>query len=230
MAEIQTQLEGMSRVRNMQIGPDHHHYIVLSQLFAWLTQEALPLARGILLDYGCGGQPYRQLFEGRVEKYIGADVAAAAGIILDIEFLPNHQLPLPDASVDTILANQTLEHVPDPSFYLGECRRLLRRGGTLILTAPMQWRHHEVPFDYLRFTRYGLTELLRKAGFGEISITPSGGVYSLLGQIWLNHLSERGAGRRLVNRCVNHLALWLDRKNPDLDDTINWMCIARRPD
>jgi SAM-dependent methyltransferase len=45
-------------------------------------------------------------------------------------------LPFPDASFDLVTSFQVLEHVPDPSPYLGEIRRVLRPGGTLILTTP----------------------------------------------------------------------------------------------
>ena len=90
----------------------------------------------------------------------------------------------------------------------------------------MQWRHHEVPYDYFRFTRYGLMELLSRHGFELWNITPCGGVYALLGQIFLNHLNDRGFHNKFVFRWVNRVALWLDKKFPDSDDTLNWMCIA----
>jgi SAM-dependent methyltransferase len=224
--EIGKRLHGVVRTNDIHVELDNHHYIVLSQLYGWMQKEALPVAQGVLLDYGCGGQTYRKLFEPKVKRYIGADVATAANIELDIELLPNQQVPIPDGSVDTVLANQTLEHVSDTDFYLRECYRVLRSGGILILTAPMQWRHHEVPYDFFRFTKYGLIEVLKRSGFEIRNIASTGGVYSLLGQIFLNHLAERGIQRKNLFRCINRLALWLDRKIPDPEDTINWMCIA----
>lgn len=226
--EIREKLQGLQRVVGMELDPGNHHYIVLSHLYRWMRERALPAVNGVMLDYGCGGQPYRNFFEGKVTRYIGADVAAAAGVTLDIEFEPNSRLPLKDGSIDTILANQTLEHVSDVDVYLSECNRLLHGGGTLILTAPMQWRHHEVPYDYLRFTRFGISHLLERHRFQIRDLTPSGGVYALLGQIFLNHLSERGIQRKFLFRQINRLALWLDRKFPDQEDTINWMCIAQK--
>jgi len=221
-------LSGIVRVSSMELRRDSHHYIVLSHLYQWMRERALTVAHGVLLDYGCGGQPYRELFLPKVSKYIAADVAAAHGTSVDIRLQPRQPVPLPSASVDTILANQTLEHVPDSDFYLAECERLLRPGGVLILTAPMQWRHHEAPFDYFRFTRYGLTELLSRHQFTLQDLSPSGGVYALLGQIFLNHLAERGFQNRLVFRAINRVALWFDKKVPDSEETINWMCIARK--
>src|ERR1700730_15810638 len=137
---IGERLRGTVRTKDMHIEADNHHYIVLSQLYAWIEKEAFVVAHGVMLDYGCGGQTYRKLFETKVEKYIGADVAIAADTELDIKLQPNQPVPLPDESIDTVLAIQTLEHVPDPDFYLHECYRVLRPGGVLILAAPMQRR------------------------------------------------------------------------------------------
>jgi SAM-dependent methyltransferase len=225
-AEIREHLCGVIRTTDMHVDLDSHHYIVLSQLYGWMQKEAFAAAHGVMLDYGCGGQTYRKLFEPKVTRYIGADVATAANTKLDIELLPGQPVPLADRSVDTVLSNQTLEHVPDTDFYLRECHRLLRSRGILILTAPMQWRHHEVPFDFFRFTKFGLIELLNRNGFEVASMASTGGVYCLLGQIFLNHLAERGIQRKLLFRWINRLALWLDRNILDTEDTINWMFIA----
>ena len=214
---------------NMQLDDGDFHYIVLSFIHDWLIKTALPSAHGTLLDYGSGGQPYRALFESKVQSYIAADVQSTPGRQVDVILTPGARVPMADASVDTVLSSQTLEHVADPLFYLQECFRLLRSGGVLILTAPMQWRHHEVPHDYYRFTRYGLQSLIARAGLTIESITPTGGVFALLGQILISGLYERGVRRRGVFRAINRITLWLDRRYPDGDDTINWMCLAHKP-
>jgi hypothetical protein len=90
----------------------------------------------------------------------------------------------------------------------------------------MHWRHHEVPYDFLRFTRFGLTRLLEEHGFTIGNLAPCGGVYVLIGQIFLDHLAERSIKARIVCRIVNWIALALDGKFPDMEDTLNWQCIA----
>jgi len=227
-SDIRVALRGVSRIKSIHVDPTSHHYIVLSILHRWLREVALPQAHGVMLDFGCGAQPYRELFSPRISRYIGADVAAAKDTKLDIEIAPDEPVPLEDASVDTILATQTLEHVFDFQFYLRECERLLRPGGVLIMTAPMQWRLHEAPYDYWRFTRYGLSEVASRCGLKVEIISPCGGVYALMGQILNSHLAEQGRGRGWIYRLVNRLALWLDRKIPDPDETINWHCILRK--
>lgn len=183
---------------------------------------------GVTLDYGCGGQPYRDFLADRFTRYVGADVTAAQGIKLDLLIDPGKQLDLPDQSIDTILSTQVLEHVRDFGFYLDECARLLGFGGTLIMSVPMQWRHHEAPYDYWRFTKFGIVSELEGRGFRVDDISPCGGVYALIGQILLSHMAETGPIRRRLFRTVNRLALWMDARHPDLEDTLNWMILARR--
>jgi SAM-dependent methyltransferase len=224
-----TQRMKIARMSDMHISSNHHHYIVLSLLHSWITDIALPHASGVLLDYGCGGQPYRSLFETRVSQYIGADVEAAIGIKLDLLIKPDEPLALASQSVDTILSTQTLEHVLYFRKYLAECRRLLRPGGQLILTVPMQWRMHEVPFDYWRFTKYGVLAALEEHGLEVFHLSPCGGAWALLGQLLNSHLATTQRGSKALFRLINRTALWMDKRLPDTEETIGWMCIAKAP-
>jgi SAM-dependent methyltransferase len=226
---IESALGGLKRISSVEVSPDSHHFLVLTQLHRWMAEVAGSVVQGVVVDYGCGGQPYRQLFAPNTKRYIGADVAAAAGVTLDLQFGPGEPLALPDQSADTILATQTLEHVYDFELYLRDCYRLLKKGGYLVISVPMQWRHHEVPYDFWRFTRYGLTRKLTDTGFQIENIERCGGVYSLLATIYLNHRAERATLNHRVARLVNRFALWMDKRTDDDDDTLLWMCIAKRP-
>lgn len=227
-SDLSSDLIGLSRMNSSAVDISSEHFIVLSLLNQWLEEVALPHASGVLLDFGCGGQPYKAMFSTRITRYIGADVAASRDVRLDIEIAPGEPVPLADGSVDTILSTQTLEHVYDIQQYVRECYRLLAPGGKLILTVPMQWRLHEVPHDYWRFTRYGVSELMTRNGFTVDSITPCGGVCALLGQILNSHLAVHRRGGSLLYRFINRLALWLDRRFPDPDETLLWMCLGQK--
>jgi SAM-dependent methyltransferase len=229
-SDIRSALDGILRMKSADVNSSHQHFIVLSLLHKWLAEVALPRVSGVMLDLGCGGQPYKALFSPRTTRYIGADVAAAKDIHLDIEMTPGEPVPLADASIDTIISTQTLEHVYDFQLYVRECHRLLKPGGILILTVPMQWRVHEAPYDYWRFTRYGVSELMTRNDFTEIRITPCGGICALVGQIVNSHLDVHQRGSKMIYRIINCLALWLDRRFPDADETLLWMCLSQKPE
>jgi len=229
MSSAQNRFEGLKRRSSSSETVWHHHYITLSILECWIERVASQYVQGVLLDYGCGAQPYRNLLAAKCSRYMGADVAAAHGVHLDFLFTPGESLPIKNETFDTILSTQTLEHVEDVQGYIRECYRLLRPGGHLILTVPMQWRMHEQPYDYWRFTRYGVIALVNNGGLTLCEISPCGGAWALVGQIINSHLAETGRGSRLICGIINQLALWADRKLKDEDETVGWMCIAKRP-
>jgi SAM-dependent methyltransferase len=120
---------------------------------------------GNLLDVGCGSQPYRKIFD--VKTYTGLDIDSpitrqhrvADDLYDGLEF------PYTDEKFDSALCNQVLEHVFNPSEFLREIHRVLKPGGVLLLTVPFVWDEHEQPYDYARYSSFGLRDLLRKSGF-----------------------------------------------------------------
>ena len=119
-----------------------------------------------LLDYGCGGSPYRSLFPRA--RYCRADYAEASG--LDLLLDEQGHVPAPAASFDLILSNQVLEHVPAPADYLHECHRLLVPGGRLLLTTHGFYEEHGCPGDYHRWTSEGLRRAIAAAGLEVLEV------------------------------------------------------------
>jgi SAM-dependent methyltransferase len=124
---------------------------------------------GHLLDVGCGTKPYRSLFN--VEVYRGLDldspIARERGIADDL--YDGKRLPYQDKTFDSVLCNQVLEHVFNPDEFLTEINRVMKSGGKLLLTVPFVWDEHEQPYDYARYSSFGLKALLEKNGFKIIS-------------------------------------------------------------
>lgn len=67
----------------------------------------------------------------------------------------------PDASFDAVIMMEVLEHVTDPQRAALEIHRLLKPGGALILSAPFIFPLHDRPYDFYRFTKYGLAHLFK---------------------------------------------------------------------
>lgn len=91
------------------------------------------------------------------KSYLGVDVRSGPGVdlVADVEDLPLH-----DASVGTVIALSTFEHVP--RFWRGfaELQRVLRPDGVLFVSCPFYFHIHNYPGDYWRFTPQALDLLL----------------------------------------------------------------------
>jgi SAM-dependent methyltransferase len=137
----------------------------------------LPGVRGVLLDVGCGSQPYRSLVSPEA-RYLGIDTEAGRthfGYDLpDTLFYSGDVWPVGDRSVDAILCTETMEHVPDTRGFLAQAARCLKPGGMLLLTVPFAARWHFIPYDYWRFTPSSLNLLLTEMGFTDIRVYARG--------------------------------------------------------
>jgi SAM-dependent methyltransferase len=171
--------------------------IQLSLIVASLRDVA-PKAHGRLLDVGCGNKPYEAFFLPHVTEYLGieheatfnATAAGGQGTRPDLTY-DGQRLPFPDASFDTVLNVQVLEHTPRPRALMAEMARVLKPGGLLILLAPFQFRLHEQPHDYFRYSSHGLRHLCEEAGLTVDEIRPQGGLWSVIGHKLNSYLAFR---------------------------------------
>lgn len=136
-------------------------YLILSDLWRLFSLEA-PQIGGRVFDYGCGGAPYKPLFK-QCSSYTGADMVA--GPATDLVLSPDGLTAEPPGKYDAILSAQVLEHVQEPASYLDECARILKPGGTLLLTTHGLFLEHKCPDDLWRWTAQGLEKLASSAGF-----------------------------------------------------------------
>ncbi len=163
----------------------------------------VPHARGRMLDLGCSEAPYRELFEPRVERWIGLeyppaildkrpdlwDVLHIARRTIDL-FGDATRLPFAGGSFDTILATEVFEHLPRPRLAIEECARVLRPGGKLLFTVPFSQPLHELPGDYYRFTPSILRAMIEEAGLEVIEIRPRGNFATSVGALLSQFLSR----------------------------------------
>ena len=117
----------------------------------------------VLLDFGCGDMPYREVIEPRVGRYVGVDLEMNPKAEHTIDF--DSKTTLPDNYADIVLSNQVLEHVDSPEGYLQEARRLLKPDGVMVLSTHGYWFYHPTPNDYWRWTSAGLKKTIEAAGF-----------------------------------------------------------------
>lgn len=139
-----------------------------------------------LLEIGVGTGGLLAELAARAAKVIGVDHSPAMleearhrldGIGIDgieLRLGEMSHLPLPDASVECVVANMVLHHAADPAEVLAEIRRVLIPGGTLLLADlarhEREAAREQLADQWLGFEENELTEWLKRAGFANISI------------------------------------------------------------
>jgi len=204
----------------------------------------------LVLDAGAGRAAYAPLFAHA--RYETADFLAVKGkkyaqpdYVCDLA-----AIPVEDERFDHVLLTQVLEHIPEPAKVLAELHRVMKPGATLWLTAPFFYTEHERPYDYFRYTRYGLRYLLKQAGFRVREIEWLEGYLGTLGyqaQLAGRHLphtrADYGGGARglalaLAAKLARRLSVFAGERLPALDLRYrfvergmpkNYRVVARKP-
>ena len=226
-------------------------------------RRVAPQARGRLLDVGCGNKPYEAIFRPYVTEYLGIEHEATFGLTAagggqagpDLTYDGDH-LPFAERTFDTVINIHVLEHTPRPRALLAEMARVLSDDGLLILAAPFQFRLHEEPHDYYRYSIHGLTHLCDDAGLEVVEVHRQGGLWSVLGHKLNSYLAFRvgrvGGLAQAVGK-LGHEATTADRPRywtlpfvgasmvtvalaarvmdpllPEPDETLNFLVVARR--
>lgn len=159
-------------------------------LHRFLLQAAHHIQPGeSVLDAGAGDTPYKALFAHT--RYTATDRGLAYQTT-GLDYLSDMTaLPIRSESYDHIICTQVMEHIPEPGEMLAEFYRLLKPGGRLWLSAPLFYPEHQTPYDYYRYTQYGLRYLHEKAGFAVERIEALEGLFGVLayqcqkGALWL---------------------------------------------
>lgn len=164
--------------------------------------------RGMLvLDAGAGTSPYRGLFKHAT--YESADFAKLPTKYAPLDYVCDMtDIPVEDGRFDRVLFNQVLEHLPEPGLALKELNRVLKPGGRIFCSVPLFFQEHQAPYDFFRYTQYGLQKLFAEAGFEVVRIEWLEGYFGTLAYQFshmYNHLPADlpavraiGAGWRVI--------------------------------
>jgi len=114
-----------------------------------------------ILDVGSGGSSYERFFPNRLS--VDIDPERKPDIVADAQ-----NLPFQNEEFDFVLCTEMLEHTENPFAVEKELHRVLKVGGTLLLTTRFVYPLHDTPHDYWRFTKYGLLKIFREWELVEI--------------------------------------------------------------
>ena len=147
-------------------------YIIRNGLYKAISNIA-PNITGNVLDFGCGSKPYESLFVN-ANSYVGVDIEVSGHNHKDSKvdyFYDGKILPFNDAIFDAIVCFEVFEHVFNIEEVLAEIHRVLKPNGQLLISIPFAWDEHEIPYDFARYTSFGITHILNKNNFEVVKLS-----------------------------------------------------------
>ncbi len=155
------------------------------------VKRLAPKLKGDILDFGCGAKPYRTYFTN-ADKYIGLDIEVSGhdhkNENIDV-YYDGKTIPMADKSFDHVFSTEVFEHIFNIDDVLPEIKRVMKSGGYLLITCPFIWPEHEKPYDFARYTSFGIKHILEKHGFAVREQIKTGNVVEVLVQQWMLYLS-----------------------------------------
>lgn len=161
----------------------HHSFIIRKWLYKWIKTNAHYLSWKVL-DFGCWEKPYQSLFT--YDEYIWVDYENTGhdntSNAVDI-YRDGKKLPFEDNLFDAVLATEVFEHVFNINEILQEIHRTMKKWGKILITIPFAIHEHEVPYDFARYTSYGIKSILEKNNYRIISVEQAWSYLQTIGQL-----------------------------------------------
>jgi SAM-dependent methyltransferase len=97
-------------------------------------------------------------------------------------------IKLDDGIADLVMVPNLVHHVADQDRLFSEMARLLKKGGELFVFEAILRELHQIPDDYLRYTPYGMRNMLLKAGLEPHAFELEGGPFQAITYCWVQAL------------------------------------------
>ncbi len=210
-SQVSTQHNGSGRRRTPLFGDVARKNNAIARRDRFISQQLERLPRdALVINVGCG--VVRRFEPESPPRYLATDLRE----LPNVDFAADTTaLPIRDGSVDTIVALELIEHVPNPHAALEELRRVLKPGGTVIVSVPSTVPRHD-SHDYWRFTAEGLDQLCSGV-FGHGDVHVFGGTFEALGTIIEYYIALVFHVIRLPSRSLRQIfpsiGYWLDQRN-----------------
>lgn len=138
--------------------------------------------RGVVLDIGGKDRGRFEKPKDKVEKWIFADIQEKNNpdILLDVTDMRQ----IESESIDVVLASEIFEHVEKPEKGLAECHRVLKKGGTFMVSMPFMFQTHADPYDFQRWTEHKWRTELEKLDFEIEKFETMGRFFTVAMDMW----------------------------------------------
>lgn len=166
--------------QHLEMEERHWWFVARRRILLELLDRHLGPVRDLdILDAGCGGGATLETLRkyGRPRGMELSEEAVLYNRERGREVVQGsiERMPFADNSFDLTLALDVIEHVPDDLLALEELSRVLRPGGSLLVTVPalaMLWSaHDEANGHYRRYTVGSLRGRVERAGFEVVLAT-----------------------------------------------------------
>jgi SAM-dependent methyltransferase len=169
-------MDAMLLQQHLELEERHWWFVGRRRIVLGVLDRFVPASGGPLdvLDAGCGGGATLESLRARYGNARGLELSSVAVAYArergrDVTQGSIEEMPFAEGSLDLALALDVIEHVPDDAVALRELHRVLKPGGSLLLTVPalmLLWSQHDVANGhYRRYTEGQLRRRVEEAGF-----------------------------------------------------------------
>ncbi len=147
---------------------------------------------GNVLDFGCGSKPYEDLFVN-CREYVGCDIKVSGHNHKDSKidyFLEGDVLPFEDEEFDAVVSFEVFEHLFNLPDVLKEINRVTKPTGYLLVSVPFVWAEHEAPYDFARYTNFGMTNILETHGYHILELKKTTSTILTISQLRIAYLIQ----------------------------------------
>ena len=172
-------------------------YQVIKKRARWIT--------GRILDVGGGSvHRYKGLFV-KATKYVTVDIDSACRPDIVGDAI---NLPVGENTYQGLICTQVLGDIFQPENAIKEFFRVLKPGGTLLLSEGFLNEQHGEPVDYWRFTKLSFIKIAENNGFVVKFVETYGGLASVIAQMITRYLidSLHLYNHNIYGRIFSHLS------------------------
>ncbi len=170
-------------------------------------EETAPYLKGKCADIGSGNSPYKKYIINNVDEYISIDkgnihkhmFSSSKEKFIDADI---KKLPFDENTFDSVILTQVLEHIDEPFKALDEIKRVIKKDGILVLSVPFIYQAHATPYDFFRFSEFGLKKLCKDYNFEILEFHRQGYIGTTIFSIINGFIWELSSKNKLLRNTI----------------------------